>query len=108
VASHILDIPTFPEYLDSFFSFRRRNTYKKMFVINYFTKNIILFHLTLTFISDILGPIMKLSESFMKFNLINLAFHQQGIFPINKNVGLQKYMRHMFSISKLYNKKQKA
>lgn len=32
----------------------------------------------------ILGPLIKLPESFMQFTLLNLAFHQQGIFLTSK------------------------
>jgi len=49
---------------------------------------------TREFICNVLGLVIKLLESFMQFNFINLAFHQQDIFLMNKSVDLQKYMRH--------------
>lgn len=51
---------------------------------NYVTKSISLFVLTPEFIYSVLAPPIKLPESFMQFNFINLAFHQQDIFLMGK------------------------
>lgn len=70
-----------------------------MYKFNYGIKLTSLFLLMLKFISNVLGPLIKLPESFMQFHLINLAFHQQDLFLMSKKCRSSKiHETHTLSI----------